>query len=91
MINTIPVDKVAQDRFWTVVRTCLIDFHGLSATDAELRSAELRHKIESPPTGLSSDIFYHAEPFDVACDLSDHQLDLARYSSRYKRILAQNK
>jgi hypothetical protein len=30
--------------------------------------------------------FFHAEPFDVACDLADHQLNVAQHLNRYLRI-----
>ena len=30
---------------------------------------------------------YHAEPFEVACDLADHQLDYAAHREAYEAIL----
>lgn len=90
MTNTVPGDKTAKDQFWNVVRACLIDFHDFAETDADLRCSELRRKIEAPPPGLSNDIFYHAEPFDVACDLADQKLDLSKYYPRYERLLTQH-
>ena len=77
----------AKDAFWDVVEDCLVEIHGLAKPDAHKRSMDLRTKIESPPTGMSSEIFYHAEPFDVACDIAGSQLDLSQYRLQYDLIL----
>jgi hypothetical protein len=84
------IDSQAKDAFWHVVEECLIEIHGLSQPDAHGRSMALRARIESPPSGMSSDIFYHAEPFDVACDIVGSQLDLAQYRPQYEPILSRN-
>ena len=77
----------AKDAFWDVVEESLVEIHGLAKPDAHKRSMDLRTRIESPPTGMSSDIFYHAEPFDVACDIAGRQLDLSQYRLQYDLIL----
>ncbi len=77
----------AKDAFWEVVEDCLVEIHRLAKLDAHERSMDLRTRIESPPTGMSSDIFYHAEPFDVACDIAERQLDLSQYRLQYNHIL----
>ena len=81
------IDAKAKDTFWEVVEGCLIDIHGLSQHEAHRRSIDLRTRIESAPVGISSDIFYHAEPFDVACDIVGRQLDLSQYRRQYEPIL----
>ncbi len=81
------IDPKAKDAFWEVVEDCLVEIHGLSKPDAHKRSMDLRTRIESPPTGMSSDIFYHDEPFDVACDIVGRQLDLSQYRPQYDPIL----
>lgn len=81
------IDAKAIDAFWSVVERCLVQFHGLSEDDAHRRGQALRARIESPPIGTSGEIFYHAEPFDVACDLADEQRDLSRYRQQYDAIL----
>ncbi len=85
--EALSLSLAAKDAFWQVVKDCLIDIHGLSPSEAQKRSRDLRAEIESPPQGLSSDIFYHAEPFDVACDLAGNQLDVLQYRSQYDLIL----
>jgi hypothetical protein len=84
------IDPPAKDAFWDVVEECLIEIHGLSQSEAHRRSADLRTRIESPPSGMSSDIFYHAEPFDVACDIVGKPLDLSQYRPQYEPILSRN-
>lgn len=84
------IDPKAKDTFWDVVEECLIEIHGLSIPDAHKRSMDLCGRIESPPSGMSSDIFYHAEPFDVACDIVGRRLDLAQHRPQYDPILSRH-
>lgn len=81
------IDIKAKDTFWEVVEECLIAIHGLTKPEAHRRSLDLRTRIESAPAGMSSDIFYHAEPFDVACDIAGNQLDVSQYRPHYEPIL----
>ena len=76
-----------KDCFWNVVEECLKIFHGIGKEDAREKVSALREKIESPAAGMSSDIFYHSEPFDVACDLAEKRLDLSDLRERYNAIL----
>jgi hypothetical protein len=84
------IDIKAKDTFWAVVEECLTAIHGLAKPEAHRRSLDLRTRIESAPSGMSSDIFYHAEPFDVACDIAGKQLDLSQYRGQYDPILQQH-
>jgi hypothetical protein len=81
---------VAKDKreFWAVVRDCLVRLHGVPGPMAQAKCDGLRRKIESPPDGVSPDIFYHNEPFDVACDLAESELDFEHFRSEYEQILA---
>lgn len=81
------INSKSKDAFWDVVEDCLVEIHGLSKLRAHQRSQDLRTGIETPPAGMSSEIFYHAEPFDVACDIADIQLDLSQHRSQYDHIL----
>jgi hypothetical protein len=77
------IDIKAKETFWEVVVECLIAIHGFAKPEAHRRSRDLRTRIESAPAGMSSDIFYHAEPFDVACDIAGRPLDAAQYRQQY--------
>lgn len=82
------IDAKAIECFWQVVKACLMEFHSLSEPEAVEKSTALRRRIESAPTGMSSDIFYHAEPFYVACDIVEKDLDLSEHWERYSAMLA---
>lgn len=81
------IDIQAQDAFWGAVEDCLVDFHKLSRPDAQARVNDLRCRIAQPPSGLSGEIIYHDEPFDVACDLAGKHLSLPQHRSQYDGIL----
>jgi sulfur relay (sulfurtransferase) DsrC/TusE family protein len=79
----IPTD--AQDRFWSVVRRCVREFHA-EVSPAILRKVNrFRKKVE----GLSveeMELFFHSEPFDVACSLAGHPLRVEDHLDRYLKI-----
>jgi hypothetical protein len=77
-----------RNAFWGAVEDCLVEFHGLSRHDAKKKSKDLRKRIESPPKGISSNILYHDEPFDVACDIAGTPLNLSQYRQQYEGILS---
>lgn len=81
------IPLVAKDAFWAAVEDCLVELHALPRLRARALSDDLRRQIEMPPVGMSSDIFYHAEPFDVACDIAGQSLDLTNVRSQYDAIL----
>lgn len=78
----------SRDDFWSVVKDCLREFHNRREDAAKELAERLRRRIENPPPGLSSDIFYHAEPFDVANDLAGGKpVELEQVRAQYKNIL----
>ena len=81
------IHRKSKDTFWTVVEQCLVQFHGLPEAEAREKARDLRRHIDEPPTGMSSEIFYHAEPFDVACDIADSSLDFSTCREPYNLIL----
>lgn len=83
------IDSKAKEIYWRVVKDCLVQIHGLKLEEARARASELRERVESPPEGISSDLFYHDEPFYVACDLAENQLEVDAFAGVYDRIRAQ--
>ena len=81
------IDARAKDSFWGVIEDCLVEVHKLSRADAHAKTNDLRTRIERPPPGISSEPFYHEEPFDIACDLAGRELKLSRYRKQYDAIL----
>jgi hypothetical protein len=75
---------------------CLTEFHGIpsrhdqptnrySRTLAE--ATRLRKKVNGMPVE-QMELFYHAEPFDVACNLADKALDFKDHLDDYLEIRA---
>ncbi len=81
------IDPDARDRFWQIVEECLVTIHGLRPDAARGKTVALRERLESPPSGMSSEILYHAEPFDIACDIAKQARELSNYREKYNEIL----
>jgi hypothetical protein len=74
----------AQEHFWRVVRKCLREFH--EASPAVLaRVGRLRQRIEEAPIE-EIEMFFHGEPFNVACNLARRQLKVEDFLERYLQI-----
>ncbi|MBM4047400.1 MAG: hypothetical protein FJ279_20025 [Planctomycetes bacterium] len=84
------IDSISRDRFWMVVEDCLVTFHALSRDEARKRTQELRVRIERDPTGMPSEMVYHAEPFDVACDIAEKPQELPENRQEYDAILSRH-
>jgi hypothetical protein len=80
----------AKQSYWDTVHDCLVQFHDLPAEVADRLCDRRRNEVESRPRGLLRDIFYHREAFDVACDLTEKQLDIAQFRHEYDQILDDN-
>jgi hypothetical protein len=76
-----------QESFWAAVRECLVRFHDFPDIEAVRTVAEFRSRLEEAPPGVPLDMVYHAEPFDVACDLADHEIDRAEVEAEYMDLL----
>jgi hypothetical protein len=82
------IDAKLKDEYWGVVEDCLVVLHGCPPEKARGACLSLREKIEKPSREKADDLFYHNEPFNVACDIERNQLpldDVVR--SKYERIL----
>ena len=81
--DVIPKDE--QDRFWGVVRQCVRRFHPRCASSTLAEATRLRRKVNRMPVE-QRELFYHAEPFDVACNLADNPLDVKDHLAEYLEI-----
>ena len=81
--DVIPKDE--QDHFWSVVRQCIRRFHARSASKTLAEATRLRKKVSGMPLE-QMDLFYHAEPFDVACNLAHNALDVKDHVEEYLEI-----
>jgi len=84
------IPEKAKDAFWAVVEDCLVEIFGLKKQDAHQKSIGLRTRVEVPQPGIFNEIFYHAEPFYVACDIAGKELDVSSYQSQYDNLLSRH-
>lgn len=81
--HVIPQDE--QDHFWSVVRQCIQRFHDCCASRALTAATRLRRKVSNMPVE-QMEFFYHAEPFDVACNLANNFPDVKDNLKEYLAI-----
>jgi hypothetical protein len=73
-MNETPLyDTRYRDWFWAVVVACLREFHGRTLAESTRMAMALRKEIDEANYD-PSDIFYHAEPFNIAMDMADRRL-----------------
>lgn len=75
----------SQEHFWTVLRCCVREFHPDVVATVLPQVEELRARVEGLPDGAMK-LFYHSEPFDVACRLAGRPLDVRDHLARYLKI-----
>jgi hypothetical protein len=85
--------QALKEAYWGIVTGCLERFHNFSHWQALAASRDLRDVIESPryqdapPPGYNSELFYHSEPFYVACDVAGRDLNLAEHRAEYDELV----
>ena len=79
------ISKDEQDHFWSVVRQCIRRFYPSCASSTLAKATRLRKKVSGMPVE-QMELFYHAEPFDVACNLADKPLDVTDRLDEYLKI-----
>lgn len=85
--------QALKEAYWAIVIDCLERFHGFTHRQALSASRDLRDVIESPryqdapPPGYDSELFYHNEPFYVACDVAGRELDLHEHRAEYDMLV----
>src|ERR1700730_10424728 len=85
MSNSLIVPDDAKAEFWAVVTDCLRTFHKMTAEGTRRKVSRVRKEIDSL-TDSQIELFYHSEPFDVACEIADNPLDVEPYLDRYLQI-----
>ena len=79
--------NAAQERYWRTIHDCLTALHHWSPAQTDDAIARLRKRLavrEDPDFPV---MIYHAEPFEVACDIAGQQLDYAAHREAYEAIL----
>jgi hypothetical protein len=89
-----PFDRFARhkDAFWQTVRDSLVEIHGLPLREAVQRVTYVRQRgmSLSGTDDDSGDLIYHAEPFDVACDMAGEDRRWEDYKELYAQIVARH-
>jgi hypothetical protein len=85
MIRSRIISDREQDQYWRIVRRCLVEFHHLTEMAAQAKVRRLQEDVEALPR-KDAELFFHAEPFDVACRITGQDLDVERFLSRYLEI-----
>lgn len=80
----------SKDIFWNVVKECLMAFHEFPECKAEEKTLELRQRLEEHPVGMSIDIVYHSEPYNIACNIAGQEKDILEDHEKYQKILLKN-
>jgi hypothetical protein len=75
------------DGYWQAVHVCLTRIHRLRPAPARDRITALRTRLDRAPAEIDRDLFYHAEPFDVAQSLSDQPVDRQEVDALYREIM----
>jgi len=79
------IPTVEQDHFWSIVRQCVRTFHTVDPSKTLAEATRLRRKVNEMPVE-QMELFYHAEPFDVACNLAGNALDVKDHLEEYIAI-----
>jgi hypothetical protein len=86
------LDSILHLGFWMNVEDCLTEFHHFPPENARARVDAYRLRLtaaaQQEPLEWMEDLIYHAEPWNVACDLANSELPLSAYLSQYQAILS---
>ena len=85
MTSSAVIPKEEQDHFWIVVRQCIRRFHARCSSSTLTKATRLRKKVNGMRVE-QMELFYHAEPFDVACNLAGNPLDVKDHLDKYLEI-----
>ena len=78
-----------KEKFWFTITSCLVLLFNIEKDVAVDLTLELMERIEKPSDGgQPNELFYHAEPFDVAKDLAQkpHE-DFEKHRQEYHKII----
>lgn len=85
MSNSAVIPEAAKAHFWVVVKECLIEFHGKPRNASRAKVFQFRRKVEEYPKE-ALELFYHNEPFDIACRIAENPISVDKHLKRYIQI-----
>jgi hypothetical protein len=83
----------AAPHFWSAVEDCLVTFHQLDRPEAAEMVTSLWLRLPTAQDGAYpgfEDMIYHAEPWQIACNLANSDLLIAGYQEAYQALLMRN-
>jgi len=87
------VSATSAIHFWAAVEDCLVTFHAMQRTEAAEKVTSLWHNLPFALEDVNrdyGDMIYHAEPWQIACNLAGNQLDVTEYQEAYHALLQRN-
>ena len=73
-----------KNQFWGVVEACLIELFKLAPEKVSVLLTDYKASLEELPIG---DIFYHSEPYDIACEIANRKSNEDEWQN-YLKIIA---
>lgn len=82
------LDSQNKENYWNTVTSCLVLLFEIEKEQAVELTLNLMMRIEKPDHGNPNELFYHAEPFDVAKDLAQKpNVRFQDYQEGYEEIV----
>ena len=77
-----------KENYWNAVTSCMVLLFEIEKERAVELTLNLMMRIEKPDHGNPNELFYHAEPFDVAKDLAQKpDVRFEDYQEEYEKII----
>ena len=78
--------------FWAAVEDCLVTFHQLPRCQAAEKVTSLWRRLptEFDNDAAFSEMIYHADPWQIACNIADKDLPVTQNQSAYQALLVRN-
>jgi hypothetical protein len=86
MTTKFDTKEFLESPYWEAVKLCLMEFHGYDESRASDEVLSYEHDIAK--TMKNPFLVFHEEPFHLACNLSNHQLELSEFREEYDSLLA---
>jgi hypothetical protein len=80
------MDTQGDNEYWCIVEDSLVELHRMTRAKAHSKVRKLRNEIDSLESELERGLFYHMEPFYVACALAGNELDFFEHRDAYIAI-----
>lgn len=87
------VPAAVAPHFWAAVEDCLVTFHHLQPCEAAEKVTSLWRRLPTSLDGSNpafSEMIYHAEPWQIACNLANQDLPIAGHQEAYRALLIRN-